>query len=77
MLGRCGNCEDRWKLFLAEESKINNMSNSEKPKEVKETQSEVPAATPQAQVAKTQRVDVNKVIEDRRKAAQGGKTINK
>ena len=76
MLGRCRNCEDKWLLFLQEESKINNMSNSEKPKEVKDAP-EAPKATPQEQVAKSQRVDVNKVIEDRRKAAQGGKTINK
>ena len=76
MLGRCRNCEDRWLAFLAEESKINNMKESEKPKEVQEAK-EAPVATPQEQVAKSTRVDVNKVIEDRRKAAQGGKTINK
>jgi hypothetical protein len=64
----CTTCRDRWQLFL-QQQKLDTMKEDKKEKPV--VKQEVATVQPY------QKPDINKVIEDRRKAIQNGKTINK
>lgn len=71
----CKPCEERWRIVLAQQSKIENMKDSKKKEaaeEVVTTQTEVQAAP-----VVTAKLDFNKLVEDRRKVLLDGKTINK
>jgi len=84
---RCQNCEDKWRLVLAQQFNTNNMKDKNKQSDLEvadngdlqsgpnpETNLQVKL---QAAVPPLLKPDVNKVIEERRKALQGGKVINK
>lgn len=75
----CNNCEERWRIVLAQQSKLNYMKPSDKDDAAKEG-AESTGTAPVAKaviVPPLARPDVNKVIEDRRKVIADGKIIKK
>ncbi len=85
---RCTNCEDRWRLVLAQQFNTNNMKDKNKPSDLETNTGDsgsfsFDAPTPkleptqQAAVPPLRKPDVNKIIEDRRKDLQNGKVIKK
>jgi len=62
----CKNCNDRWRIILANQEN-NNIMKKDAVKENNSVEEIVPQGKP----------DINKIIEDRRKALESGKTIKK
>ena len=71
----CKPCQDRWRIFLANESKIqDNMKKDKKEGTEEFTESVVPAVVNTDIPGK---LDVEKLIAERRAKAESGKIINK
>ena len=71
----CKPCQDRWRIFLANESKIqDNMKKDKKEGAEEFTESVAPAVVNTDIPGK---LDVEKLIAERRAKAESGKIINK
>jgi len=73
----CKPCQERWRIILAQQSKEETMKNK-----VTETQVANAMEVNSEEVLKTEAViaskpDINKIVEERRKALLDGKTIRK
>jgi hypothetical protein len=75
----CGKCEERWRLFLVQEQSIQYiMKDNAKPVAPEATQEAAAIAAPKAVVVPPiAKPDINKIIEDRRKALLDGKIVKK
>lgn len=73
---RCNNCEERWRQVISNQENSNNMKDQAAPTEKVVDTNVGTVNIPQGE-NKNVKPDVNKIIEDRRKAINEGKVVNK